>query len=95
MTLRNAYNTAFDKLELGWHWCESQFRELQHHADERSRMQAYLSAQQPHLLKMYDVDLFLDALREAKTHYYRKVEVTSNLAKQLVRARRVGGAPRI
>lgn len=84
-TLRNAYNAAFDELELGWHWCESQFRELQRHADERSRMQAYLSAQQPHLLKVYDVDFFVDAVREAKTHYYRKLEVTSNLGKQLAR----------
>lgn len=85
-TLRNAYNAAFDELELGWHWGESQFRELQRHADERSRMQAYLFAQQPHLLKVYDVDFFVDAVREAKTHYFRKLEVTSNLAKQLATA---------
>lgn len=85
-TLRNAYNAAFDELELGWHWGVSQFRELQCHADERSRMQAYLSAQQPHLLKVYDVDFFVDAVQEAKTHYFRKLEVTSILAKQLATA---------
>ena len=79
-TLRNAYNAAFDELELGWHWCESQFRELQHHSDERSRMQAYLSAQQPHLLKVYDVDFFVDAVREAKTKYYRSLEVVGSIA---------------
>ena len=82
-TLRNAYNAAFDELELGWHWCESQFHELQRHADERSRMQAYLSAQQPHLLKAYDVDFFVDAVCEAKSHYFRKLEVTAKLVKQL------------
>ncbi len=80
-TLRNAYNAAFDELELSWHWCESQFLELQHHADERSRMQAYLSAQQPHLLKVYDVDFFVDAVHDAKTRYYRALEVTGGLAK--------------
>lgn len=85
-TLRNAYNAAFDELELGWHWGISQFRELQRHADERSRMHAYLSAQQPHLLKVYDVDFFVDAVREAKTHYYRKLEVTGHLSKQLATA---------
>jgi hypothetical protein len=79
-TLRNAYNAAFDELELGWHWCESQFRELQRHSDERSRMQAYLSAQQPHLLKVYDVDFFVDAVREAKTKYYRSLEVVGGIA---------------
>ena len=79
-TLRNAYNAAFDELELGWHWCESQFRELQHHADERSRLQAYLSAQQPHLLKVYDVEFFVDAVHDAKTRYYRALEATGGLA---------------
>jgi hypothetical protein len=85
-TLRNAYNAAFDELELGWHWGESQFRELQHHADERARMQAYLSAQQPHLLKAYDVEFFVDAVGEAKSHYFRKLEVTTKLVKQLATA---------
>ena len=84
--LRNAYNAAFDELELGWHWGVSQFRELQRHNDERSRMQAYLSAQQPHLLKAYDVDFIVDAVHEAKTHYYKKLAVTSSLAKQLAAA---------
>ena len=82
-TLRNAYNAAFDELELDWHWGVSQFRELQHYADERSRMHAYLSSQQPHLLKVYDVEFFVDAVREAKTHYYRKLEMTGKLVRQL------------
>jgi CRISPR/Cas system-associated endonuclease Cas1 len=73
-TLRNAYNAAFDELELGWHWCESQFRELLRHDDERTRMQAYLSAQQPHLLKAYDVDFFVDAVGEARRKYFRSLE---------------------
>jgi len=85
-TLRNAYNASFDEPGLGPHWGVSEFRELQRHADERSRMHTYLSAQQPHLLKVYDVDFFVDAVREAKTHYYRKLEATSNLAKQLATA---------
>lgn len=79
-TLRNAYNAAFDELELSWHWGVSQFRELQHHADERSRMHAYLSAQQPHLLKVYDVEFFVDAVHDAKTRYYRALEATGGLA---------------
>ena len=73
-TLRNAYNAAFDELELGWHWCASEFRELQRHADERSRMQAYLSAQQPHLLKVYDVEFFVGAVQDAKSRYFRALE---------------------
>ena len=85
-TLRNAYNAAFDELELGWHWGVSQFRELQHHDDERSRMQAYLSAKQPHLLKAYDVDFFVDAVQHAKTHYFCKLQSTSNLAQQFATA---------
>lgn len=79
-TLRNAYNAAFDELELSWHWGVAQFRELQHHADERSRMHAYLSAQQPHLLKVYDVEFFVDAVHDAKTRYYRAQAVTGGLA---------------
>ena len=78
--LRNAYNAAFDELELGWHWGVSQFQELQRHADERSRMLAYLSAQQPHLLKAYDVEFFVDAVQEAKAKYYRALEMTGSLA---------------
>ena len=85
-TLRNAYNAAFDELELDWHWDVTQFRELQQHTDERARMHAYLSAQQPHLLNVYDVDFFVDAVREAKTHYYRQLEATSSLAQQLATA---------
>lgn len=78
--LRNAYNAAFDELELGWHWCEKQFHELQRHSDEHSRMQAYLSTQKPHLLKVYDVDFFVDAVREAKTRHYGTLELVGSLA---------------
>ena len=85
-TLRNAYNAVFDELELGWHWGVSQFRELQHHADERSRMQAYLAAQQPHLLKAYDVDFFVDAVRDAKNNYFHNLEITTNLVPKLATA---------
>ncbi len=85
-TLRNAYNAAFDELELGWHWGVSQFRELQHHADERSRMQAYLAAQQPHLLSASDVDFFVDAVRDAKNHYFHNLEVTTNLVRRVATA---------
>ncbi len=80
-TLRNAYNAAFDELELGWHWGVSQFRELQRHSDERSRMQAYLSTQQPHLLKAYDVEFFVDAVQHVKTKYYRALEATGEFGR--------------
>jgi hypothetical protein len=82
-SLRNAYNAAFDELQLGWHWGVSQFRELQHHADERSQMQAYLATQQPHLLKAYDVDFFVNAVRDAKNHYFHNLEITTNLVRRV------------
>ncbi|SPE19932.1 hypothetical protein SBBP1_1070005 [Burkholderiales bacterium] len=64
---RNAFNAAFSELGLCWHWDEQTYAELQAIAAEGDRLRRYLETQQRHLLKAYDADFLIDAIRETKT----------------------------
>jgi len=63
---RNAFNAAFSELGLCWHWDEKTYAELQAIAAEGERLRQYLETQQRHLLKAYDADFLIDAIRETK-----------------------------
>ena len=62
----DAYNLAFDELELDWHWDQSILDELAGIASEKERIGAYLRAHRPHLLKVYDADALAEQIAEVK-----------------------------
>ena len=52
----DAFNVAFDELELDWHWDGATMRELVGPGSEVERIAAWLRKHRPHLAKVYDVD---------------------------------------
>ena len=52
----DAYNAAFEELELDWRWDHRILHELSGYATEKERISAYLRQHRPHLLKVYDAD---------------------------------------
>ena len=61
-----AYNAAFDELELEWRWDRSVLRDLAGIGTERERISAYLRAHRPHLLKVYDADALAAEIIDVK-----------------------------
>ena len=62
----DAYNLAFDEMELDWHWDQAILDELSGIASEKERISAYLRAHRPHLLKVYDADALAEHIAEVK-----------------------------
>lgn len=52
----DAFNAAFDELELDWHWNGATMRELVGSGSEVERIAAWLRKHRAHLAKVYDVD---------------------------------------
>jgi len=67
---RNAYNIAFRELDLCWQWDEQTYLQLQAICAETDRLRAYLQAQHEYLLKAYDADFLVDAIRITKERCY-------------------------
>lgn len=63
---RHAFNLAFSELDLDWHWDEQTYSELQSIAAEDDRVRAYLKMRHGHLLKAYDEEFLIDAIRQTK-----------------------------
>lgn len=57
-------NRAFWDLGLRFHWDEATWASLGSLPDLRSRLASYLSASQPHLLGVYDVDFLQRIIEE-------------------------------
>jgi len=64
--LLDAYNAAFDELELDWRWDRAILRELEGIEPETARIIAYLRAHRPHLLQVYDADALAVHIIEVK-----------------------------
>jgi hypothetical protein len=62
----DAYNEAFEALELEWHWDRATLRDLVGPGSETDRLAAYLRLHRPHLLKVYDADALARAIVEVK-----------------------------
>lgn len=62
----DAYNVAFDDLELDWHWDQAILDEVAGIADEKERICAYLRSHRPHLLKVYDADALAEHIAQVK-----------------------------
>jgi hypothetical protein len=62
----DAYNAAFDELELDWHWDRAILEGLTAVGTEKDRICAYLRAHRPHLLTVYDADALAEQIAEVK-----------------------------
>ena len=65
---RHAYNAAFEKLGLAWHWDAATFTLLG--VQGRDGVRSYLETEQPHLLRAYDADFLVEAIETAKANCY-------------------------
>ncbi|MEO8485660.1 MAG: hypothetical protein ABI585_04910 [Betaproteobacteria bacterium] len=74
----DAYNAAFDALELDWHWNHAVLRDLAGIGSEKDRISAYLRAHRPHLLKVYDADALAAQILEVKTRILEGARARSN-----------------
>ncbi|GMU71751.1 MAG: hypothetical protein DYH14_07920 [Betaproteobacteria bacterium PRO3] len=61
-----AYNAAFEELELDWHWDSATMRELVGPGSEAERIAGWLRRHRPHLAKAYDVDALAREIVEAR-----------------------------
>jgi len=68
---RHAYNTAFQELDLGWHWDADTFARL--HPYGRAGLRSYLEGQQPHLLRAYTADFLVDLIEATKARCHERI----------------------
>ncbi len=68
---RAAFNAAFCELGLRWHWDDATYDALRVLPGERDRVQRYLQAEQPHLLRAYEPGFLADAILDAKARCQR------------------------
>ncbi len=61
---RQAYNAAFDELDLPWHWDAATYQKLIGYGKDGVRR--YLENERPHLLRAYDPDFLVAAVEAAK-----------------------------
>ena len=61
---RNAYNTAFSQMEIGWHWDAATYRELL--AVGGQPVRAFVERHRPHLLRAYGIDCLVDAVESTR-----------------------------
>ena len=67
---RNAFNAAFEDLGLLWYWDSETWHKLAAKGAEDRALRDYLEAEHPHMLKAYDADFLVDAIRQAKSRRY-------------------------
>lgn len=60
---RNAYNGAFEELDLPWHWDAATYERLLGHG---CGVRRYLETERPHLLRAYDPEFLVAAVEAAK-----------------------------
>ena len=65
---RQAYNAAFDELELNWNWDAATYAALQ--APGPQAVRAYLEREQSHLLRAYEADFIVRAIEGTKERCY-------------------------
>ena len=68
-TERNSYNLAFCELDLEWYWDANTYAGLQVVSEKQSRVQAYLEAHRPHLLRAYDADFLTNAIETVRSRF--------------------------
>jgi hypothetical protein len=61
---RNAYNTTFSQMEIGWHWDVATYRELL--ADGGEPVRSFVERHRPHLLRAYAIDCLVNAVETTR-----------------------------
>src|SRR5262245_5619234 len=61
---RNAYNTAFSEMEIGWHWDAATYRELL--ADGGQPVRACVESARPHRLPAYGIHSLVHAVEPTR-----------------------------
>lgn len=81
---RHAYNIAFERLDLSWHWDEATYHRLQ--TEGHSPLRKYLETEQSHLLSAYEAEFLLKAVEAAlvnapvaQSHAFTRHETPSSL----------------
>lgn len=62
----DAFNAAFDELDLDWRWDRAMIEELAPAGDDRARVAGFLRRRCPHLLKVYDAGFLVELIVAAK-----------------------------
>ena len=60
---RQAYNAAFEELDLPWHWDAETYERLIGHG---CGVRRYLETERPHLLRAYDPEFLVAAVEAVK-----------------------------
>ena len=68
-TERNGYNLAFCELGLEWYWDANTYADLQTTSEQMGRVQAYLEAHRPHLLRAYDANFLANAIETTRSRF--------------------------
>jgi len=68
---RNAYNTTFSQMEIGWHWDAATYLELG--ADGGQPVRAFVERHRPHLLRAYPIDCLIDAVETTRRNLRRGI----------------------
>ena len=61
---RNAYNSAFAEMEIGWYWDEATYLELL--ADGGQPVRSFVERHRPHLLRAYAIDCLVNAVETTR-----------------------------
>ena len=62
----SAYNAAFEQLGFSWRWSEADYQALRDLPDVTARVEHYLRAHHPHLLRAYEAPALAALIQERK-----------------------------
>ena len=68
-----AFNAAFEELDLAWRWDRAVIAELGD-GDDRARVDAFLRARCPHLLKVYEASFLVDLIVATKARWGKHIQ---------------------
>jgi hypothetical protein len=68
-----AFNAAFEELDLAWRWDRAVLAELGT-GDDRARVGAFLHERCPHLLKVYDAAFLVELIVSTKARWGKQVQ---------------------
>lgn len=74
---RVAFNLAFEKFSLPWHWGIELYGELLDIGGGKERIKYYLEKYQPSFIASEGMDSFILTLHQAKSEYYRQLLLTN------------------
>jgi hypothetical protein len=76
---RNAFNAAFYELGLRWHWDDECYACALCEEDQRAYLRRYVQAEQPHMLRVYDMEFLVNAILTVKGRHLAGAAVADAL----------------